>query len=64
MPNKRYAKFPSSGFKDNKSGPRRDNVGPIKTANWPGLPGKTGDAFAKARSGFEKKKTGAKQEGI
>ena len=62
MANKRHAKFPTTGFKDMKSGPRHDNVGPEKTKNWAGLPGGT---QPKDRSyGVPKIKGGAKQEGI
>ena len=42
MPNQRHSKFPSSGPKARKSGPKHDTVGPVKTANWPGSPGKVG----------------------
>ncbi len=41
MPNKRFEKFPSKGASNGKAGPKQDKVGPIKTTNWPGLPGKT-----------------------
>jgi len=64
MPNQRYKKFPSSGPSRAKAGERHDNVGPIKTKNWPSVPGKTGNAFAGATSGFKKVKGGAKTEGI
>jgi hypothetical protein len=64
MPNKRFAKFPSKGASNGKDGPKRDNVGPIKTANWPGPPGKTGHAFKNAQGGFKKVRGSAKQEGV
>ena len=62
MPNKRYAKFPAKGPSPKSPGPKRDNIDPIKTASWPGLPGGT---QTKDRSaGIKKMPISVKQEGI
>jgi len=41
MPNKRFSSFKKGGAKTGQRGPKHDTVGPIKTKNWPGIPGKT-----------------------
>jgi len=62
MANKRHAKFPSSGAPTGSVGPRKDSVSPIKTMNWPGVPGPTkSKCFA---NGFKKAKNGAASEGV
>jgi len=62
MGNKRFQKHKGGGAKTGHEGPRHDNVGPIKTMNWPGPPGKT---QPKTRNfGFRKVPGGAAQKGL
>ena len=62
MPNKNFSKFPSSGPKKMKKGDKDAMVGPIKTKNWPGIPGKT---QPKTRNfGFRKVPGGAAEKGV
>jgi len=62
MGNQRFQHFKKGGAETGHSGPRHDNVGPIKTKNWPGLPGKT---QPKTRNhGMRKVKPGAASQGI
>ena len=62
MPNKRFEKFKGGGAKTGQSGGKNDSVGPIKTKNWPGLPGGT---QPKTRNfGMKKIKPGAASKGI
>ena len=62
MANKRHAKFPSKGAPLVPSGPKQDSVGPIKTMNWPGVPGPT--KKSDFSNGFKKAKNGAASEGV
>jgi hypothetical protein len=62
MPNQWWKKFTGSGAKTGQSGPKHDSVEPIKTKNWPDIPGKT---QPKTRNfGFRKVKGGAAEKGI
>jgi hypothetical protein len=62
MPNKRWAKFKGKGAKTGQEGKKHDMVGPIRTMNWPGVPGKTNP---KVRNyGFRKVPGGAAQKGV
>lgn len=61
MPNKNYAKFPSTGGSKGQRGPRRDNV-VEKTMKWPDLPGKTQPGNMSA--GVKKVKGHAVSKGI
>jgi len=62
MPNDRFSMFKGGGAKTGHEGPKHDNVGPIKTKNWPGLPGKT---QPKTRNfGMKKIKPGAASQGV
>ena len=60
--NLRYAQFPSKGPKKQKEGQRHDEVGPMKTKDWPGLPGKTQPR--KLNHGMKPLKHGPADKGI
>ena len=62
MGNQRFQRHGSKTGPKTAEGPRHDNVGPMKTKKWPGLPGKTGSAFR--NQGFPKKRQGAAEKGI
>ncbi len=62
MPNARFSKFPSKGPPTGQEGKKHDSVMPIKTKNWPGVPGKTQPA--NRAQGINRLKPAAASEGI
>jgi len=64
MGNQRFQKHTGKGAPTGQTGKRNDMVGPMKTKNWPGVPGKTGAAFSKASGGFRKAKQSASEKGV
>jgi hypothetical protein len=62
MGNKRFQKHKGGGAKTGQQGMRHDDVSPVKTKMWPGIPGKT---QPKTRNfGFRKVPGGASQKGV
>jgi len=62
MPNQRFSSFPSKGAKAGKRGKGADSVSPIRTKNWPGLPGETQPCVR--GGGVRKIPGGAAQKGL
>ena len=62
MPNKNFAKFTGGGHKEPPRGKKCGDLGPVKTANWPDVPGKT---QPKTRNyGYRKVPGGAAEKGV